>query len=260
MGKLTSVRSAKTESFVYVPPDAAFGATRIIIKPTIGYIKGPPVTVSMTVLGAVLRGVRRANPGARILIIEGTNGKFEPLEILKSSGLLEIMDDNMRLANVEDLPMKPYINPLPEPYKFSEIIAPELFEEYDCRISVSAFKQATRDGNPYVEASMQNLYGLLPREHYALPDDPTERGQLTGDDAPDILRDLYFTLGHLFEGFVVDLNEMLVSDTARVDRGESIKIGQVVWGEDMIGTDESACRLAGVPVPDYLKTIDKLRK
>jgi len=261
LARLAAVNSAKTKSFVYIPPTSAFGATRIIVKANIGYIQGPPVTVSMTVLGGVLKGLRRANPGARILIIEGVSTRFPAEDTLKATGLLEHMDDNMILADLETMPMKAYKNPLAEPFKFESMYAPELFEEYDCRISVSSFKRTVQaNGQPLVRASMENLYGLFPRERYAQPENPHERGQLMGDDADGILRDMYFSVGRFFDGVVVDLDQILVSEDDRLDTGDAKAVGHVVWGDDLLAVDEVACTVAGEPVPDYLKTITKLRK
>lgn len=260
LARLAAVNNAKTESFVYIPPQAAFGATRILVKANIGTIKSPPVTVSMTVLGAVLRGLRRANPLARILIMDGVTGRFPAEEVLKASGLLEIMDDNTRLADAEAMPMDEYPNPLAEPYKFASMTAPEMFGDYECRISVSTFKRTIQpDGQPLVMASMENLYGLFPREMYSQPENPHERGQFLGDDAVDVFRDLYFCAGRLFDGAVVDLDTILLSDNTRLDKGESQHLGQVVWGDDLLAVDEVACRLAEQPVPDYIKTLNGLR-
>ena len=261
LARLASVSNAKTDSFVYIPPQTAFGATRILVKANIGNIKGAPVTVSMNVLGAVLRGLRRANPLARILIIDGVTGRFSAEEVLKASGLLEIMDDNMRLADAEAMPMIAYPNPLTEPFKFATMTAPAMFDEYDCKISVSSFKRLIQpDGQPLVMASMENLYGLFPREHYALPENPHERGQFLGEDFVDVLRDLYFCAGHLFDGAVVDLDTILLGEGIELNKGTSQKIGQVVWGDDLLAVDEVACRLAEQPIPDYIKIITKLRK
>lgn len=253
LARLASVKSAKTDSFTYIPPDAAFGAVRILVKADLGTVKSPPETVSMRVLEGVLRGLRRANPGARILIVEGVRVRFDAMEVLKNSGLLNIIDENTRVTDSEAMPMAEYPNLLQTPHKFATLTAPSMMGEYDCRISVSRFTCTTRGGNPLVEASLRNLHGIFPREQYSLPDTPHERGQFTGDDAAAVYKDLYFSMGHLFDGAVVDL------DTIGVD-GASKQVNQVVWGDDMLAVDEVACKLAGEPVPDYLREIDKLRQ
>ena len=73
MGKLkdlASVKVAQCSSFVYTPPDAAFGALRTLIKID-------AKTVGLDTLGSVLRGLRRVNPLGRIVLVD----RFGPREL-----------------------------------------------------------------------------------------------------------------------------------------------------------------------------------
>jgi len=262
MGKLkdlASVSSAKAESFVYVPPAAAFDAARILVKPNLGYPKGPPVTVSMDVLGAVLRGLRRANPLARIVIAEGVTTKTDPESVFKKLGLYDLLDRDMRMADAETLLMEDYPNLLPEPVRFASMTAPGYIGEYDCCISVGTFKRTILHEKPLISASLKNLYGLFPREKYHARG-LTSRGQLHRPSVGEVLKDVYFTIGHHFDGAVVDLTHKFVSPDWKPDRGEAVPVGQVVWGDDLLAVDEVACKLADEPVADYIEPIRKLRK
>lgn len=264
MGKpvrLASVKSTRVTSFVYTPPEAAYGAARILVKPNLGYPARPPATVSMPILAAVLRGLRRAAPQARILVVEGACSPVNMLDIFAKLGLPQHLDAEMRAADIEQLIMKNYPNRLPTPVKYASLTAPAYLEEFDCVISVGAFKKTMLDGQPLISASLKNLYGCFPREQYH-GRDPYARGQLHVPSVPEILKDVYFTIGQHIDGAVVDLTEKYVSPDERPDRvrGVAVPVGQVVWGDDMLAVDEAACRLAGEPVPDYIRQIRELQK
>ncbi|MDX2078271.1 MAG: DUF362 domain-containing protein [bacterium] len=255
---LRAINNAKIESFVYMPPAQAFGATRILVKPNLGYPNPPPVTVSMPVLGAVLRGLRRASPMARIVIIEGVADSQSAERIFKQLGVMDLLDDNMRVADAESLLMHDYDNKSPAPIRFKTMTAPTYIGEYDCCISVGTFKRTLLKDQPLISASLKNLYGVFPREKYH-GRSPNLRGQLHRPSVPEVLQDIYFSIGTYFHGSVVDLTHKLVSPDEKPTEGEAIPIGQVVWGDDLLAVDEVACRLANEPVPDYIHAIRALR-
>lgn len=248
MAHLTTVKTARTASFAYTPPTAAFEAVRILVKPTLGYPTGPPATVNMDVMAAVLRGLRRANPNARILIVEGQATGTSLREIYEHSGLYHLLDDNMRLAATSDLGMAAYENHMPIPVRFEQLDAPVYIADYNCCISVAAFKRTIQDEQQRVNGALANLYELL------------APGQADRPTIMNALHDLYFTIGHHFDGAVIDLTEMLHSDDERLDWGQSVPFGQVVWGDDMLAVEESACRLTDEPIPDYINSIRALRE
>lgn len=264
MGKLAdlaAVKTANSDSFVYTPPDAAFGAARILVKPNLGYPVPPPATVSMKVLGAVLRGLRRATPLGRILIMEGTTSKMSAEEIFQKNGLMELLDNEMRVTDAENLIMKDYPNLSPEPVKYETMTAPEYLEEFDCVISVGAFKRTTLNGEHLISASLKNLYGVFPRDVYSARS-PNARGHLHRPGVTEILRDVYFTVGQHIDGAVVDLDQKYISPDWKPDRVRNVAhhVGKVVWGDDMLAVDETACRLAGEAAPTYIDEIRHLRK
>jgi len=263
MGKLAdlaSVSTADAQSFVYMPPLQAFDATRILVKPNLGYPVGPPATVSTAVLDKVLRGLRRANPNARILVVEGVCSSATAAEIFEKHGVYDLLDDNMRATDAEDLLMEDYPNLLENPVKYTQMTAPGYIGQYDCVISLGAFKRTLLKGEPLISASLKNLYGLFPREVYRARS-PNSRGQLHRPSVPEILKDIYFTVGHLFHGAVVDLTEKYVSPDWKPDRvrGVAEPVGKIVWGDDLLAVDEVACRIAGEPAASYIEPIRKLR-
>lgn len=264
MGKLAdlaAVKVASSEHFTYIPPDSAFGAGRILVKPNLGYAAPPPATVSLPVLVQVLRGLRRASPKARILIVEGAAGKTPVEEIFEKSGIQGVLDEEMRAAPMSQLLNKDYPNRSPQPVKYEAMHAPEYLEEFDCVISVGAFKKTMLNGEPLISASLKNLYGFFPPERYSARN-PDARGKLHRPSVPLVLQDIYFSIGHHIDGAVVDLTEKYVSPDERADRVRDVAqpVGKVVWGDDMLAVDEMACQLAGEEAASYIAPIRRLRE
>jgi uncharacterized protein (DUF362 family) len=253
-----TVRVAKTEEFVYVPPEAATGAKRILVKPNLGYPAPPPVTVSMNVLGKILQGLRQANPNAEIAIVEGVCSPVSLTEIASRNGLYDILDEGMQLLDADCLPVEEYPNLSPKPVRFKSMYAPAILKKVDCRITVGALKRTHLKGEPLISASLKNLYGLFPRDRYKARS-PHSRGQLHRPSVPQILQDVYFCIGHLFDGAVVDGDRKYFSRDWKPDRGKAIPLEKVFWGDDLIYVDREACRLGGEPLPSYLDEIEKLR-
>ncbi len=253
-----SVQVAETTHFVYQPPATAQNACRILVKPNLGYPKKPPVTVSMGVLSTVLRGLRQASPNAEILIVEGVCSPVSLGEIASRNGLYDVMDQGMQLIDADTLPMQEYPNQSPHPARFPSMLAPTLLQEVDCRISVGALKRTVLKEKPLISASLKNLYGLFPRDRYKARSSHS-RGQLHRPSVPLVLQDVYFTIGHLFDGAVVDANEKFISVDWQPDRGSAVPIGKVIWGNDLLAVDREACWIADELTPDYVEAIERMR-
>ena len=252
------IQTAATAEFIYTPPAAAKTAKRILVKPNLGYPVGPPVTVSMTVLGKVLEGIRATNPTAEILIVEGVCSKMPLADIARKNGLPPLLAEGVHLLNADELACVEYPNLLPEPVRFKTMWAPALLQEVDCRISVSAFKKTNLKGRDLISATLKNLYGLFPRAKYKARS-LNSRGQLHRPSVPLVLQDVYFTIGRLFEGGVVDCDRKFVSHDYKPDKGDSFDIGQVVWGDDLLAVDGAACKVGGELEAAYLEPISQLR-
>jgi uncharacterized protein (DUF362 family) len=250
---------AAVQSFVYQPPAAALQAKRILVKPNLGYPVGPPVTVSMGVLGEVLRSLRQASPNAEIIVIEGVCSPVSLKDIVAKHGLYQILDEGMSWVDADALPWMAYGNRSPQPVRFKEMWAPRMLQEVDCRISVGAFKRTILKDEPLISASLKNLYGLFPREKYKARS-ANSRGQLHRPSVPQVLQDVYFCIGHLFDGAVVDADQRFVSRDWKPDKGEAIATGKVFFGDDLLAVDRLACETIGETVPSYINEIEKMRQ
>lgn len=218
---LLSTKSAKTDTFVYTPPAAAFDATRILVR--VDADEPSPVVAK------VLRGLRRANPNGRILVL----GRAGVREVYEDSAVL---DDNMRAADTGDLLMQEYEHALIDPVGkqqavslpytpvVTSVTAPGYIGEYDCCITVATFRQP--------------LSALASLRTCIEPD-----AEIPAAGVPDFLADLYFTIGHHVDGAVLGIPD----------------VGQVVWGDDLLAVDEAACRLAQQPAPEILKFMQQHR-
>jgi hypothetical protein len=254
----SAVSVVPTAEFVYPPPAAATNAQRILVKPNLGYPVGPPATVSMEVLGKVLAGLRQASPTAEILIVEGVCSKVSFTDIMGKLGTYLLLDEGMQVLDADALAVVEYPNQSPSPVRFQTMWAPRILQEVDCRISVGAFKRTTLKGRSLISASLKNLYGLFPRDTYKARS-ASSRGQLHRPSVPAILHDVYFTVGHWFDGAVVDCDQKFISRDWRPDRGDAASIGQVISGHDLLAVDTKACEVAQEEVAPYLTSIDQQR-
>lgn len=257
-----SVTVADSETFRYDPPRAAHGARLVVVKPNLGYPAGPPVTVSRPVLREVVAGVRRVAPDAEIIVLEGVCTKTGFAAVMEKLGVVALLtefgDPKILLRDADREPSRAYPNTAPEPQRFTEMHAPELLAEADCRISVGCLKRTELKGRPLISASIKNLYGLFPRERYRARS-PHARGQLHVPDVQKVIADAYFTLGVTFHGAVVDATQKFISRDWRPDVGRAEPVGKVVFGDDLVAVDRRACEVADEPVSDYLALIERLR-
>jgi Domain of unknown function (DUF362) len=251
--------TSSTNSFSYQPPASAHNAKHILVKPNLGYPVAPPVTVSMNVLGKVLQALRQASPNAQISIVEGVCSPVSLHDIASKHGLYALLDDGMELLDADTLPLIEYPNLSPSPVRFNTMWAPALIQQVDCRITIGAFKRTILKDRPLISASLKNLYGLFPRSEYHARS-LNSRGQLHRPSVPQVLQDVYFCIGHLFDGAVVDANLKFISRDWKPDKGTAIEFGKIFAGIDPIAVDRTACIAAGEEIPSYLDAIDKLRQ
>jgi uncharacterized protein (DUF362 family) len=251
--------NSTTASFSYQPPASAANAKHILVKPNLGYPVAPPVTVSMGVLSRVLQALRQASPNAKISIVEGVCSPVSLHNIASKNGLYALLDEGMELLDADTLPLIEYLNLSPTPVRFKTMWAPALLKEVDCRITIGALKRTILKDKPLISASLKNLYGLFPRSKYHARS-LNSRGQLHVPSVPQVLQDVYFCIGHLFDGAVVDADLRFISPDWKPDRGQSIEFGKIFAGVDPIAVDRAACIATGESVPDYLDKIDSLRE
>jgi uncharacterized protein (DUF362 family) len=251
-----TANQATTSGFIYQPPASAHQAQRILLKPNLGYPKPAPVTVSMPILQAVLQGLRLASPQAEILIVEGVCSSVSLADIAAKLGVYQLLDEGMHLLDADELPIMEYSNISTQPVRYASMWAPALLQEVDCRISLGTLKRTNLKGEVLISASLKNLYGLFPRAKYKARSS-NSRGQLHRPSVPAILQDVYFSIGHLFDGAVVDANQRLISKDWQPDRGQIIESGQVFWGDSLLEVDRTACKIVGEALPSYIEIIQK---
>lgn len=250
------VKVVATSDFIYQPPKAAINCQRILLKPNLGYPVAAPVTVSMGVLGTVLQGLRKASPNAEILVVEGVCSSVSLADIASRLGVYSLLDEGMQLLDADELPLKEYPNLSPSPVRFKSMFAPQILEEVDCRISLGAFKRTILK-TPLISASLKNLYGLFPRARYKARSEKS-RGQLHRPSVPQVLQDVYFTIGHLFDGGVVDGNLKFISKDWQPDKGQAVELGKIFYGDDILAVDRTACEVGSETVPEYLDILDQM--
>jgi hypothetical protein len=257
-----TVTVTDSATFRYNPPRAAHAARRVIIKPNLGYPVGPPVTVSLPVLREVIAGVRRVAPDAEIIVLEGVCTKTTFAAVMDKLGvttmLADLADPKVILLDADREDAKTFPNTSREVQRFTEMDAPELLDEVDCRISVGCLKRTALKGRPLISSSIKNLYGLFPRERYR-GRSPHARGQLHVPDVQRVIADVYFTLGVKFDGAVVDADQKFISRDWQPDLGHAEPVGKVIFGDDLVATDRRACEIADEPISDYLALIERLR-
>ncbi len=231
MGKLAnlaSVNSAPLNTFVYMPPDQALAAARILVLANLGYAIGAPSAVNWGTLAAVLRGLRRASPRARIMITDKICPASSADAIFERIGLKDSLDNEMRAVASDILLRREYHNPLSEPLHQSMFIAPEAVADFDCVVSIGVF-EAKQDS---IKGSVTMLYGLLPCDF-----------PLQTPNSPQRHHDIYFTFAPHIDAAVLEVQ------VARDDI-------RILSSIDMLALDETACRLTNRSVADY---VDALR-
>jgi Domain of unknown function (DUF362) len=250
------VNDSNPEDFVYQPPQNAYGARQILLKPNLGYPKPAPATVSIGILHKVLQGLRQASPQAEILIVEGVCSPVSLADIASRLRIDQLLDEGMKLLDADELPVIEYPNTAARPVRFEQMWAPALLQEVDCRISLGTLKRTHLKGEALISASLKNLYGLFPRAKYRARSS-NSRGQLHRPSVPEILQDVYFSIGRLFDGAVVDADLRLISRDWQPDRGDTVQSGKVFWGDSLLAVDRSACVGVGETVPSYITEIER---
>ena len=134
MGKLkdlSTVNTAKPETFVYTPPASAYEALRILVKVNFN----TATAVNNKILDAVLRGLRRVNNSARIVVIDSFASEQAAQQTFHQCGVDELLDQEMRAAAAEIITPFVFDNINPKPLIFGEVNAPKYIYDYECCIS-----------------------------------------------------------------------------------------------------------------------------
>jgi hypothetical protein len=251
----TTVEVQPWSAFRYVPPASARSARRIVVKPNLGYPVGPPVTVSDTVLFGVLAALRDVAPSAELVVLEGVCSKASLAQVAELRGLLRKFDAQTVLLDADAQPLADYPHTGPAAARFRTLQAPALLREADCRITVGACKRTMLNGRPLFSGSLKNLFGLFPRATYHARS-PHSRGQLHRPSVPRVLEDVWWTVGHLFDGAVVDGGQFYAHHDWHPDRARAgTPCGRVWTGTDPVSVDSAAATAVGEGEPDYCTAI-----
>jgi hypothetical protein len=227
LAQLASVTSASLDHFVFVPPTAAMKAARILVLANLGYAPMAAPALNWGTLAAVLRGLRRASPLGRILIVDRVCPASSAEAIFQRIGLSEALDPEMRVAPVDALLRRDYPVPLKSPVTASSFSLPEYLSEFDCVLLIGTAEAA---GGAF-KGSVSMLAHLL----------PCESAPLATDD-PRCYRDLYHTVAPHIDAAVLEV---------RLSRDET----RILTGSHLPALDETACRLLKQPVAEYLKAL-----
>lgn len=219
---LSTVKQSPLDHFVYTPPLSAYNAARVLLFVNLGYAIGANPAVNWGTVSAVLRGIRRVTPRGRILIVDKICPVSAAQSIFERLGLPNALDNEMRIAPLDDLIMTQYKNPLQQPYEQSEFSAPAYLSEFDSVIIVTSHADQ--------RAGISYLSNLLPCSV------PTPKEPQSG-----LYHDLFSTFGSYIHSTIVEVTKS-PSDI------------QIIWGEDLLSVDKTAC--AGTS-PEYLKNLHK---
>jgi hypothetical protein len=235
LGKLAhmaAVNSAPLDHFVYLPPDAALKAGRILVLANLGYAIGAAPALNWGTLSAVLRGLRRASPRARILITDRICPASSADALFDRIGLRESLDDEMRAVPADALLRRDYPNPLPQPLRHPLLVGPEALADFDCVVLVGVLEQRADD-----------LRALVSCLHHLLPCDFPLEMPFT----PQRYHDVFFTFGQHVDGAVLEA-----------------PLGQAQYrifsGSDALAVEQTACASLGLPVPPYLAALRQTRQ
>lgn len=223
---LPTMKQAPLASFVFFPPDQALKAARIMVLANLGFAVGAPAALNWGTLAAVLRGLRRASPRARILLVDRICPSSAAENIFERIGLGAALDEEMRAVSSDILLRRDYANPLAKPLHHALFSAPTALAEFDCVVNVAVY-DPTAAGQGCIAA----LAHVLPCDF-----------PLQLPDTPQRYHDLYFTFAACVQANVLEV---------RVSRDDT----RVLSSTDMLALDESAARLTGHAAPDYIEAI-----
>ncbi len=227
LAQLASVTSAPLEHFVFMPPTAAMKAARTLVLANLGYAPNAAPALNWGTLAAVLRGLRRASPLGRTLIVDRICPASSAEAIFQRIGLTDALDAEMRAAPVDALTRREYPVPLKSPVSASSLSLPEYLSEFDCVVVVATAEAAAAA----FKGCVSLLEHLLPCDAALPPPDDRQRYQ-----------DLYHTVAPHVDAAVLEV---------RLSRDET----RILSSTNLPALDETACRLLGQPVAEYLQTL-----
>ncbi len=212
-----------------------------------------PFAVSAPFVCRVVQEIGRANPGLRIVLIDGGAGKNSAAQSAESGGLTQIPGTDFVDADEADALFVP--NPNPEPFRLDGFWLPRVWVEADLRVSLATCRLGSHHGHHWYCGTIHNLLGLLPRSKHPFAEGRNELRSLERQQELDgPAADLYATMGR---------NVLAVLDgriVARQDEHRPLRftqpLGVVIVSGDPYTTDEAAVEALELPfLPPYVAMI-----
>jgi len=137
-------------------------AETILIKPNLVKNMAPPATTPVALVGEIVGFLRRARPGLRIIIAEGTGDKaYDTFFMFRELGYLRLAAEyGVELLDLNEAPLRHLT--LPQCQRWPELYLPEiLFNAF--LLSVPVLKAHSL---AEVTLTMKNMLGCAPPAHY----------------------------------------------------------------------------------------------
>ena len=231
--------------FVFEPPSVISRARRVLIKPSAAYPVSYPVTVSQSMLSAIIESIRRVSD-ADILLLEGTPGGEPVYPIYQALGY---NFPRVLTLDVKDCVWVEVDNPLPKPLVVPTFWVPNVILSCDYLITVAPLKVIKGRGH----LSIMNLLSVLPSSKYG-GGAPRGWKALYSLGIDKVIADLYFTLP--FDLGIIEARQKFI---AQIDptQGGVEECGKVFVAEPY-EVDSEASRVLGLST-DYLDLIKGAR-
>ncbi len=215
----------------------------VVLKPNAGheYPADSAVCTSPAVVAAVIRAVRRANPG-EIVVAESAATGCDTLRCLEVSGI-RAAADAAGVDRIIDIKRERDLVTVPMPDARSdikEILLPRFLLEADVVINVPIFKS---HASMVFSCALKNIKGVVQdKVHYAMHQ----------TDLAAAMMDVWSVMKNV---------KLTVADMIRPQEGYGphcgvpVDFGAIVAGADPVALDATACRMVGLDVNrvDYFR-------
>jgi uncharacterized protein (DUF362 family) len=217
-----------------VKPLIGPGST-VVIKPNAGHEGAPDsaINTSPEVVAAVIRAVRKADPG-KIILAEAAAIGCDTMECLETSGIRKAAEDagadEIRdIKSDEDLVTKKIENPTSD---IKQVELPRFLLEADHLVNVPIFKSHV---SMVFSCALKNLKGVVQDKHHYVMHCTNLAAAMM--DLGDVIRPDFTVVDMIrpMEGF-------------GPHSGTPVEFGCIVAGQDMVAIDGTACRMAGLPL------------
>jgi uncharacterized protein (DUF362 family) len=207
----------------------------VVVKPNAGHEGAPDssVNTSPEVVAAVIRAVKKADPG-KIILAEASAIGCDTMECLESSGIRKAaedagVDEVRDIKSDKDLVKQKIENPTSY---IKEVELPRFLLEADHLVNVPIFKSHV---SMVFSCALKNLKGVVQdKHHYVMHCTELAAAMM---DLGDLVRPVLTVVDMIrpMEGF-------------GPHSGTPAEFGCIVAGQDMVAIDGTTCRMAGLPI------------